>query len=216
MKRFFLILMAVLVLFGSQMVLAESTTDEATELGEGLADLDPVSLIYTFTLNGDLYTLPCPVSDFTENGWDLGSGTLDANTYARTVGFHNGGSEYVSFEVMNDTEEDGVELANLKVVSVKVTQSFVDVDGNEFETLDGLHLGMTLDEVKALFGEPSTEKSSYLAYHFRDQYDTEALRGLGDVYIGEDSLYVYTEEGSDIVNRIDLQFFGVEKSEEAE
>ena len=214
MKRVFLILMAVLVLFGSQMVLAESTTDEATELGEGLAELDPVSLIYTFTLNGDTYTLPCPVTDFTENGWDLGSGTLDANTYARTVGFYNGGSEYVTFEVMNDTEEDGVELANLKVVSVKVEQSFVDVDGNEFETLDGLRLGMTLDEVKALYGEPSTENSSYLVYHFQDQVDTETLRGLGDVYIGEDSLYVYTEEGSDIVTRIDLQFFGI--SEEAE
>lgn len=212
MKRSFLILIAVLVLFSSQMALAESTAEETIEVSA--AEMDPVSLIYTFTLNGDTYTLPCKVTDFTENGWDLGGGTLDANTYARTIGFHNGGSEYVSFEVMNDTEEDGVELANLKVVSVKVTQSFVDVDGNEFETLDGLHLGMTLDEVKALYGEPSTEKSSYLAYHFQDQVDTEALRGLGDVYVGEDSLYVYTEEGSDIVTRIDLQFFGI--LEEAE
>ena len=216
MKRIFLILMAVLVLFGSQIVLAESTSDETTEVSEDVAELDPVSRIYTFTLNGVTYTLPCQVTDFTENGWNLGSGTLDANTYARTIGFHNGGSEYVTFEVMNDTEEDGVELANLKVVSVKVTQSFVDVDGNEFVTADGLHLGMTLDEVKELYGVPSSEKSSYIGYHFQDRYETDGLRGLGDAYVGEDSLYAYTEEGSDIVIRIELQYFGIAKSEDAE
>ena len=212
MKRIFLILMAVLVLFGSQMVLAESTAEETIKVSA--AEMDPVSRIYTFTLNGDTYTLPCPVTDFTENGWNLGSGTLDANTYARTIGFHNGGSEYVTFEVMNGTEEDGVELTNLKVVSVKVTQSFVDVDGNEFETLDGLHLGMTLDEVKALYGEPFSENSSYISYHFQKQYETDHLRALGVAYAGEDSLYAYKEAGTDIVNRIDLQYFGI--TEDAE
>ena len=208
MKRSFLILMAVLVLFGSQMVLAESAVDAA--------EMDPVSRIYTFTLNGDTYTLPCKVTDFTENGWNLGSGTLDANTYARTIGYHKGGSEYVAFEVLNDTEEDGVEMANLKVVSVKVTQSFVDVEGNEFVTADGLRLGMTLDEVKALYGEPTSENASYISYHFQNRYETDGLRGLGDAYAGEDSLYAYTEEGSDIVNRIDLQYFGIAESEDAE
>lgn len=206
MKRKFLILIAVLMLLSCQMVLAESAVEE----------LDPVSRIYTFTLNGDTYTLPCRVTDFTENGWDLGGGTLDANTYARTIGFHKGGSEYVTFEVMNDTEEDGVELAKLKVVSVKVEQSFADAEGNEFETLDGLHLGMTLDEVKALYGEPSTEKSSYIGYHFQEQYEIDTLRGLGDAYIGEDSLYLYKGSDSDIVNRIELQFFGIAKGEAAE
>lgn len=206
MKRKFLILIAVLMLLSCQMVLAESAVEE----------LDPVSRIYTFTLNGDTYTLPCRVTDFTENGWDLGGGTLDANTYARTIGFHKGGSEYVTFEVMNDTEEDGVELAKLKVVSVKVEQSFADADGNEFETLDGLHLGMTLDEVKALYGEPSTEKSSYIGYHFQEQYEIDTLRGLGDAYAGEDSLYLYKGSDSDIVNRIELQFFGIAKGEAAE
>lgn len=208
MKRSFFILMAVLVLFGSQMVLAESAVDAA--------EVDPVSSIYTFTLNGDTYTLPCKVTDFTENGWNLGSGTLDANTYARTIGYHKGGSEYVAFEVLNDTEEDGVEMANLKVVSVKVTQSFVDVEGNEFVTADGLRLGMTLDEVKALYGEPTSENASYISYHFQNRYETDGLRGLGDAYAGEDSLYAYTEEGADIVNRIDLQYFGIAESEDAE
>ena len=55
MKRKFLILIAVLMLLSCQMVLAESAVEE----------LDPVSRIYTFTLNGDTYTLPCRVTDFT-------------------------------------------------------------------------------------------------------------------------------------------------------
>ena len=212
MKRSFLILIAVLVLFSSQMALAESTAVEIIEVSA--AEMDPVSRIYTFTLNGDTYTLPCQVTDFTENGWDLGSGTLDANTYARTIGVHNGGSENVTFEVMNDTEEDGVELANLKVVSVKVTKSFVDVDGNDFVTADGLRPGMTVDEVKALYGEPSSENSSYIGYHFQNRYETDGLRSLGIAYFGEDSLYAYKEADSDIVNRIDLQYFGI--TEDAE
>ena len=212
MKRIFLILIAVLVLFSSQMALAESTAVETIEVSA--AEMDPVSRIYTFTLNGDTYTLPCQVTDFTENGWNLGSGTLDANTYARTIGVHNGGSENVTFEVMNDTEEDGVELANLKVVSVKVTKSFVDVDGNDFVTADGLRPGMTVDEVKALYGEPSSENSSYIGYHFQNQYETDELRSLGVAYAGEDSLYAYKEAGSDIVNRIELQYFGIAEAAE--
>ena len=43
MKRKVLILIAVLMLLSCQMVLAESAVEE----------LDPVSRIYTFTLNGD-------------------------------------------------------------------------------------------------------------------------------------------------------------------
>lgn len=204
MKRYFLILIAVLVLFSSQMALAESTT----------AEMDPVSCIYTFTLNGDTYTLPCKVTDFTENGWDLGGGTLDANKYASTIGFYKGGSEYVSFEVLNDTEEDGVALAELKVVAVKVTQSFVDIEGNDFVTADGIRPGMTLDEVKECYGEPFSENSSYISYHFQKQYETDYLRALGIAYAGEDSLYAYKESGTDIVNRIDLQYFGI--AEDAE
>ena len=204
MKRSFLILVAALVLFSCQMALAESTAEE----------MDPVSHIYTFTLNGDTYTLPCKVTDFTENGWDLGGGTLDANKYTRTIGFYKGGSEYVTFEVLNDTEEDGVALAELKVVAVKVTQSFVDVEGNDFVTADGIRLGMTVDEVKECYGEPFSENSSYISYHFQKQYETDHLRALGVAYAGEDSLYAYKEADTDIVNRIDLQYFGI--TEDAE
>ena len=73
---------------------------------------------------------------------------------------------------------------------------------------------MTLDEVKALYGEPSSENSSYIGYHFQNQYETDGLRGLGIAYAGEDSFYAYKEAGTDIVNRIELQYFGI--TEDAE
>lgn len=213
MKKKLLITIAALSLFGSQTVFAETTTEGTTEISAETAEeeTDPVSRIYTFTLNGDTYTLPCKVTDLTENGWDLGSGTLDANTYARTIGFYKGGSEPVTFEVMNDTEENDVDLEELTVVAVKVTQSFVDTEEYEFETADGIHPGMTIDEIKELYGEPSTESSSYISYHFQERYETGTgeLRGLGDVYAGEDSFDVYREEGTDIVTRIELQYFGI-------
>ena len=218
MKKKFLITIAALSLLGNQIVFAESSTEDTAEIRTETAEeeTDPVSHIYTFTLNDNTYTLPCKVTDFTQSGWDLGSGTLDSNTYARTVGYYKGGSEYVSFEVLNDTEENGVDLADLKVVAVNVTQSFVDTEGYNFETADGIHLGMTMDEIRELYGEPFSENSSYISYHFQNRYETDGLRGLGDAYAGEDSLYAYTEEGADIVNRIDLQYFGIAESEDAE
>lgn len=220
MKKKLLITIAALSLLGNQIVFAESSTEDTaeirTETVEG--ETDPVSHIYTFTLNDNTYTLPCKVTDFTQNGWDLGSGTLDSSTYARTIGYYKGGSEYVSFEVLNDTEENGVDLADLKVVAVNVTQSFVDAEGNNFETADGIHLGMTIDEIRELYGEPFSENSSYISYHFQERYETGdgGMRGLGDVYAGEDSFYAYWKDGSDIVERIDLQYFGIAESEDAE
>ena len=220
MKKKFLITIAALSLLGNQIVFAESSTEDTTEIHTETAEeeTDPVSHIYTFTLNDNTYTLPCKVTDFTQNGWDLGSGTLDSNTYARTVGYYKGGSEYVSFEVLNDTEENGVDLADLKVVAVNVTQSFVDTEGYNFETADGIHLGMTMDEIRELYGEPFSENSSYISYHFQERYETGdgGMRGLGDVYAGEDSFYAYRKDGSDIVERIDLQYFGIAESEDAE
>lgn len=220
MKKKFFILIAALSMIGSQIAYAESATEQTPEISTETPDeeTDPVSRIYTFTLNGDTYTLPCKVTDLTENGWDLGSGTLDADSYARTIGYYKGGSEYVSFEVMNDTKEDGVDLSELIVVSVKVTQSFLDTEGYEFETADGICPGMTLDEIKELYGEPSSENSSYISYHFLERYETAdgSLRGLGDAYIGEDSFYAYKKDGSDLVDCIELEYFGIVKSEENE
>ena len=215
-----LITIAALSLFGSQTIFAESTTKETDESSVKAVEeeTDSVSHIYTFTLNGDTYTLPCKVTSFTENGWDLGNGTLDANTHARTIGYYEGGSEYVQFEVMNDTDENGVDLSDLTVVGVSVTQSFADTEGYEFETADGICPGMTIDEIKEIYDEPSSENSSYISYHFQERYEAGdgGLRGLGIAYIGEDSFYAYKKDGSDIVERIELQYFGVAENEDSE
>ena len=220
MKKNLLITIMGLSLLGSQSVFAQSTAEETTEITAETAqeETDPVSHIYTFTLNGDTYTLPCKVTDFTDNGWDLGSGTLDASTYARTTGFYKGGSEYVIFEVLNDTEENSVDLSELTVVAAEVTQNFMDVEGYEFETADGIHLGMTIDEIKEIYGEPSSENTSYICYRFQDRYEAGSgeMRGLGDVYAGEDSFYAYKKENSDVVERLELHYFGIAEEENVE
>ena len=197
--------------------IAEPMTEVMTEIStEAEEELDPVSQIYTFTLNGDTYTLPCTVAELTENGWNLGSGSLDANTYARAMGCYEDGTETVIFEVANVTEEDGVDLSELVVVGVKVEQKFLEVEGYEFETFDGVKPGMKVDEVRELYGEPSFEHETYWKYCFQDRYtpDSGELRGFGLAYLGEDGFTVNMEEGSDVINRVELQYFGMEKEAE--
>lgn len=224
MKKRLLITTMALSLFCSHIAFAEAldTTETETEttVESSEEELDPVSHIYTFTLNGETYTLPCTVKELTENGWDLGSGTLDANTYARALGYYEGGSEYITFEVLNATEENGVDLSELEIVGVKVTSAFTNVEGYEFLTLDGLCPGMNIEDVVTLYGEPKSENDSYISYSFQEMYTLEdigELRGLGNMYAGEDRLYVNkSKEDPTIAESLELKYFGITTSEDAE
>ena len=75
---------------------------------------------------------------------------------------------------------------------------------------------VNLEGVLADTNEGRMGGRTYIGYHFQEQYEIDTLRGLGDAYAGEDSLYLYKGSDSDIVNRIELQFFGIAKGEAAE
>lgn len=221
-KHLGLIPILTLSMLSCTVVFAENTAETAAKLSakeasetvteDNTEDEDPLDHIYTFTLNGTTYTLPCPVTDFTDNDWNLGSGTLDANSYANTLGFYKDNSQNIVFQVANLTEEDKVDLNELTVVGITITQTAITEGGYEFETADGIVPGMTVDEIKALYGEPAHEHETYMSYRFFEYYETEGLRSLGTVYAGEDCFTLYLDEN--IVSRVQLEYFGIEETTE--
>lgn len=193
----------------------EKETSESLEETEDLEEAeDPVDHIYTFTLNETTYTLPCAVTEFTDNGWNLGSGTLKAHTYANTLGFYEDNQNYIVFEITNPTDDDDVDINELIVTGITVSNTNITEDDYTFETADGIVPGMTVEEIKELYDEPDFEHETYMSYHFQKRYETEVLRSYGVTYAGEDSFTLYLEE--DIVDRVQLEYFGIETEEDAE
>lgn len=212
---FYLIPLLALSMLSSIPAYAEETSEVTTEAStEKEGSENPVDHIYTFTLNEDTYTLPCAVTEFTDNGWNLGSGTLKAHTYARTIGYYGDAQHPISFEIVNFTEDDDVDINELIVVGITVTNANITEDNYKFATADNIVPGMTVDEVKELYGEPASEHETYILYHFQEQYETEGLRNYGVTYAGEDSFTLYLKENT--VDRVQLEYFGVETEEDAE
>lgn len=210
-KMFVLIPMLTLSMISCMTVFAKESTELVTE--SNIEDEKDIDDIYTFTLNGDTYTLPCAVTEFTDNGWNFENGTLDANTYARVFGYYEDNQESITFEVANLTDEKDVELSKLMVVGVQVSQKNTVEDGYEFETTDGIIPGMTTDEIKKVYGEPKYEHETYMEYCFMERYETEGIRSLGNMYAGEDAFTLYMDEEEDIVTRVSLEYFGTETKE---
>lgn len=212
-KMFALIPMLTLSTISCMTVFAKESAEPVTEIS--IEDEKDIDDIYTFTLNGDTYTLPCAVTEFTDNGWNLENGTLDANTYARIFGYYEDAQESIVFEVANLTDEKDVDLNKLIVVGIQVSQDNIAEDGYEFETTDGIIPGMTTDEIKKVYGEPTYEHETYMEYCFMERYETEGLRSFGNMYAGEDAftLYMDDEEDRDIVTRVSLEYFGTETEE---
>lgn len=222
-KMFYLIPALTISLFSSMTVYAEepiaaatkaSAEEESKAAAETDAEEDPVDHIYTFTLNETTYTLPCAVTEFTDNGWNLGSGTLDAHTYANTIGFYEGSQNSIAFEILNQTDDDGVDINELIVIGITVTNANITEDDYTFETADGIVPGMTVDEVKEVYGEPDFEHETYMSYQFQKRYEAEGLRDYGVAYAEEDEFTLYLEE--DTVDRVQLEYFGIETEEDAE
>lgn len=212
---FYLIPILTLSMLSSIPAYAEETSKVTTEASTEKEDSeDPVDHIYTFTLNDETYTLPCAVTEFTDNGWNLGSGTLKAHSYANTIGYYGDAENPVGFEILNSTDNDDVDINELFVIGITVSNTNITEDNYKFETADKIVPGMTIDEVKELYGEPDFEHETYIEYQFQKRYETEGLRSYGDSYAGEDSFTLYLEEN--IVDRVQLEYFGVETEEDAE
>lgn len=204
-------------------VKSEYSTQGLEQVSYTAEDIDEV---YTFTMAGGEYALPCPVTAFTEAGWtpQYPERTVvpGFNASNPTNIFYLNGDENV--KVYLDLLNPGDEEASWKrctVVGVTVEYGTAPA----FETSAGIALGSSIDDVEAAYGGSDYEVDRYgtIGYHF--------LARLGDEYAGHrwygessDTLTFMVDttlhpgwEDDHIVAHIHLQSFsGIDASEEAD
>ena len=119
---------------------------------------DPYS--YSFILDGTIYTLPAPFSEFAKDGWEIQNGT----GYAREHDTLDPGEELIVFEAKHGDHVVDMYLINNDVDVQKLDDC--DVSGISFDKYDSkkgaelifpgrITIGTPEEDVLSLYGEPS-------------------------------------------------------------
>lgn len=196
----------------------EFTTPSATEISD----------IYTFTLEGKTYTLPCAASEFVDAGWTTAKDvTVAANHYASAPGnamltLGDDADTYIGLQLVNTTDAEASWDA--------CTVVGITVEGNsaaaaEFTTKDGVKIGDTFEAVQKAYGASNydTDRFGTIGYHFAVRSD-ERLDGtrwygqsIDTLSFTADNLSVYPEWDADAtVYIVRMENFGDIKASENE
>ena len=120
---------------------------------------------FSIQIDDDVYTIPCRLSDFLENGWSLSEGDPDSRLagadqpYAefpnRDLSLTNDKEQSISVTVYN-TSESSVPIKDGTVGRLSVSNSNFDFYGADLQLPGGLMLGWaTAEDVISQYGEPS-------------------------------------------------------------
>lgn len=110
-----------------------------------------------FALDGEIYTFPMTLADIEAAGFTIDeeykSETLESNRYTTSVTAENAAGErfYVRFKNFTDTDKE-LKDCDIYGFSFEV-DDYRDVNP-DVTICNGVTFGMTVDEVKALMGEP--------------------------------------------------------------
>lgn len=116
---------------------------------------DFVASYYAFELEGKSYTMPCPLSDITANGWYVPEANedvkMDAMTWTIIYAYPDEQASDTAFmmTVLNDDEKESKPISECKVTSVKVGASYT------CKSMTLKRAGITVD-----VSSPSAAKSS--------------------------------------------------------
>ncbi len=144
-----------------------------------------ISQIYTFTLEGKTYTLPCKASEFTDAGWTaLRDQTVAANFCSKAAignGYALGGdtSKQVGLNVLNTGSAEAA-WGDCIVVGI-----LVDSNSNvDFATADGVKVGDSYEKVQQAYGSTSYDIDEFgtMGFHFAVASDSSKAgnRWYGD------------------------------------
>lgn len=135
-------------------------------------------------INGAVYTIPCPLTDFLENGWMLSDENTDAQLEAAGASYskiprlditltRESGQE-LSLIVFNDSEET-IPIEDGTVGCLYAFNGNYDFSGDEFQLPGGLKIGWsTREDVINQYGEPSTSYgSSDISYEVKGSESTK-------------------------------------------
>jgi len=150
-----------------------TTANETMSSGISLKELYE---LYTFTYDGEQYTLPFSVQDILDTGLVLSyndpNDILDPMTYANHIQIGEpGGTEWIykpiSVDIYNPSS------ISQKCINCKIARIYLsgpslgeDLKLRPFATSRGIRIGSSKSEVKEAYGEPTNEYSSVYEYKF--------------------------------------------------
>lgn len=144
-----------MILFMGACEKAEKESLEPSELNRD--EITEVSEIYTFKLDGITYSLPCKVSDFIDNGWELGT---EAAEFEKTkaagtdslVLFKKKNNNLIQLLIRVYACNKGVELQDLYVGEISVNEGQgIDID------LHGFTIGSDAEEAGTYYANKAVQ-----------------------------------------------------------
>lgn len=123
-----------------------------------------------FELDGDLYRLPCPLSEFTNNGWEISAKEMDAlggqNREGYCITLRKG--EMTFSPELGNFEKTAQLLENCAVTGISMDDyTLKKVDNSFFVMPGGLTIAATIPEVEAL-GFSKEEYDSSVTYEYTE------------------------------------------------
>ena len=126
---------------------------------------------FAIQIDDDVYTIPCRLSDFLENGWSLSEGDPDSRLAGadqpygefpnRELSLTNDKEQSISVTVYN-TSESSVPIEDGTVGRLSVSNGSLDFYGADLQLPGGLMLGWaTVEDVIDQYGEPSDRYENY-------------------------------------------------------
>lgn len=153
---------------------------------------------WQISIDGDVYTMPCEISDFEKNGWTLenADGTIKAKQY--TLGqYLKKGDLKISVQIVNLSDKE-INIADGKIGQVKV-----DADNEVQVVLPGKLVfdeNLTVEDIKAKYGEPKRETEG-------DKYVDLAY--TGKTYQSVDFFIYKPDSGLTARSSVSVRNFGV-------
>ena len=141
---------------------------------------------FAIQINDDVYTIPCKLSDFLENGWSLSEGDPDNRLAGadqpygefpnRDLSLTNDKEQSISVTVYN-TSESSVAIEDGTVGRLSVSNGSLDFYGADIQLPGGLMLGWaTAEDVINQYGDPSYRyESSSLTYELEGAESTKHM-----------------------------------------
>ena len=130
-----------------------------------------------FELDGVLYQFPCPLSEFTDNGWSIASKDVDSIPSMNRISY--------SVKIKKGNNEAYIDMCNFSMTSELVENSAVcgiefdpyymkDMTADYVKFPGGLNMGSSPDEVEAACTNfEKYEGSSYVSYSYSEYSEIE-------------------------------------------
>lgn len=126
-----------------------------------------------FVVNGDVYSFPADIADWTDHGWHVSNNYENKDTFKlESIVVSNEfelfndevSSQYVTMEAINlGAEPDLIENCAINYLKIKMSDS---KDNVKIVLPGGITCKSTKDEIIAAYGDPDAEDDSALSYEY--------------------------------------------------